>query len=139
MLAGVESNDQAVELDELTDAVTGGPVTESAELAAATLDAMADLLTETLGSPRWMNLATLRSLTRRFHGSSRSDRLRIARTPIADIALAVLMAGNRLRWWNLNRRPEALAAARAKHLEGSRRFLRTGLDGAPTYREQGAQ
>lgn len=139
LLAGIENNGAAVVLDELMEAVTGDPITESAELAAATLDAMADLLAETLRLPRWVNLAVLRSLTRRFHGASRSDRLRVPRTPVADVVLAVLIAGNRLRWWILNRRPEALAAARAKHLEGSRRFLRTGLDGAPTYREQGVQ
>jgi hypothetical protein len=132
LVEGIASNDQAARVDELLQAVTGPPVPESAQLAAATVASISTDLHEALSIPTGLGAKALSTLARRFHGDTLSDDLGLAHSATANAALNKAIQAARARRSKLRRDPAKWEAARERNLGEARTRLATITD-APEY------
>ena len=139
LVEGMASNDQAARVDELLQAVTGPPIPESAQLAAATVASISSDLHEALSIPTGLGAKALSTLARRFHGETLSDDLGLEYSPTANAALNKAIRAVRARRSRLRRDPAKWEAACEHHLDEARKQLATITD-APEYagRQPGA-
>ncbi|MBX3593403.1 oxygenase MpaB family protein [Sphingomonas sp.] len=84
LIEGISAHDQAKRVDDLFQAVTGPPIAQSPQLAAATLDSIKKELNAALNVPAKLGLRALWSLVRRFHGDRVADELGIPASPVSD-------------------------------------------------------
>ncbi|MDQ1426220.1 MAG: hypothetical protein QOD72_3718 [Acidimicrobiaceae bacterium] len=132
LVEGIASNDQAARVDELLQAVTGSPIPESAQLAAATVASISADLHEALSIPTGLGAKALSTLARRFHGETLSDDLGLAHSATASAVLNKAIEATRARRRKLRRDPAKWDAAREKHLVDARKQLAAITD-APEY------
>jgi hypothetical protein len=132
LVEGIAGNEQAARVDELLQAVTGPPIPESAQLAAATVASISTDLHEALSIPTRLGARALSTLARRFHGETLSDDLGLSFSATANIALGAAIEAARARRSRLRRDPAKWETARARNLAEARKQLATMLD-APEY------
>lgn len=123
LVEGIHSNEQAQRADAVFQAVTGPLVPESAELAAASLDSIADLLLEALNVPWSVGSAALHSLTRRFHPPAVCDELGIRRNPVLGAALTVAIGAVRSRRARLRPDPARWESAQRAEIAAAEQVL----------------
>ena len=132
LVEGIASNDQAARVDELLQAVTGPPIPESAELAAATVASISSDLHEALSIPTGLGAKALSTLARRFHGETLSDDLGLPHSATAAAALNQAIQATRARRSKVRRNPAKWEAARERNLAEARKYLAAITD-APEY------
>jgi hypothetical protein len=132
LVEGIASNDQAARVDDLLQAVTGPPIPESAQLAAATVASISSDLHEALSIPTGIGAKALSTLARRFHGETLSDDLGLPHSATAAAALNKAIQAARARRSKLRRDPAKWEAARERNLRAARKQLATITD-APEY------
>jgi len=132
LVEGIASNDQAARVDELLQAVTGAPIPESAQLAAAPVASISSDLHEALSIPTGLGAKALSTLARRFHGETLSDDLGLAYSPTANAALNKAIQAQRARRSKLRRDPAKWQASHEHNLAQARKQLATITD-APEY------
>jgi hypothetical protein len=132
LVEGIASNDQAARVDELLQAVTGPPIPESAQLAAATVASISSELHEALSIPTGLGAKALSTLARRLHGETLTDDLGLPHSATAAAALNKAIQATRARRSKLRRNPTKWEAAREHHLAEARKRLAAIAD-APEY------
>ena len=132
LVEGIAGNDQAARVDELLQSVTGPPIPESAQLAAATVASISSDLHEALSIPTGLGAKALSTLARRFHGETLADDLGLSYSATANVALNKAIQAARSRRSKLRRDPTKWEAARERHLGDARKLLATITD-APEY------
>jgi hypothetical protein len=132
LVEGLASHEQAARVDELLQAVTGPPIAESAQLAAATVASVSSDLHEALSIPTGLGAKALSTLARRFHGETLSNDLGLAFSSTANAALNKAIQAVRAYRTKLRRDPVKWAAAGKKHLADARQRLAAITDG-PEY------
>jgi hypothetical protein len=132
LVEGIASNEQAARVDELLQAVTGPPIPESAQLAAATVRSVSSDLHEFLSVPTGLGARGLSTLARRFHGETVSDELGLSYSATASAAMNKAVQVVRSRRSKLRRDPVRWAAACERHLDDARQRLATITD-RPEY------
>jgi hypothetical protein len=132
LVEGIASHDQAARVDGLLQAVTGPPIPESTQLAAATVASISSALQEELSIPTSIGTKALSTLARRFHGETLSDDLRLAHSAIASAALDTAIRTVRARRRKLRRDPARWEAARQRNLGEARNYL-GAITEAPEY------
>jgi hypothetical protein len=126
LLAGVTSHDDARRAHEPLQAVTGAPVEESAGLARATLDAIADLLRAEANYPRWVSMPVLLALSRLAQGPQMADRLRLRRARAIELLLPGIVVVVRRRRRRRRRRSQAWSAGIRRNRDVVRTTLSSG-------------
>ena len=132
LVEGLAGNDQAARVDELLQAVTGPPIPESAQLAAATVASISSDLHEALSIPTGLGAKALSTLARQFHGETLSDDLGLSYSATANAALNTAIHAARVRRSKLRRDPDKWEAARERNLADARKQLAAITD-APEY------
>ena len=132
LVEGLASHDQAARVDELLQAVTGPPIPESAQLAAATVASISSVLHEALSIPTGLGGKALSTLARRFHGETLSDDLGLPYSATASAALNKAIQATQARRRKLRRDPAKWEAARQHNLSEARKQLAT-ITEAPEY------
>ena len=131
LVEGIQSNEQAQRIDDMLQAVTGPLSPQSAELAAATLSSISDLLHEALNVPQSLGAIGLHSLARRFHPDAIADELGIRHSSVADRALDTAISRIRSYRAKLRRDPDRWTTEQQKQIEATRQLLGDGTD--PLY------
>jgi hypothetical protein len=132
LVEGIAGHDQAARVDELLQAVTGPPIPESAQLAAATVAAISSELHEVVSIPTGIGAKALSTLARRFHGPTLSDELGLRPSAMVGAVLNQAIQVTRARRGRLRRDPAQWEAARARNLGEARTHLATITD-PPEY------
>ncbi|MFD3686377.1 oxygenase MpaB family protein [Nocardiopsis sp. NPDC058631] len=136
LVEGITGNEAAARLDAVFQTVTG-PVTEdSALLADATLVSVTSALHGMLKVPRGLARPALNAITRRVHGDSMCQDLRIPAAPIADAWLGPALSGLALARDRRRRDPGRWQAAIDQNLAATRSVL--ARPDQPTAYQRGA-
>jgi hypothetical protein len=135
LVEGITSNEQAARVDELLQAVTGPPIAESAQLAAATVASMSAELHTALSIPENLVARAFSTLARRFHGDTLADDLGIEYSATANAVLNKAIAAMRSHRSRLRRDAAKWQAAQDKNLAAIREQLSAKSD-APEYAAQ---
>jgi hypothetical protein len=112
--------------------VTGPPVPESAQLAAAMVASVSSVLHEALSIPTVIGEKALSTLARRFHGETLSDDLGLSYSPTAGAVLNKAIQAARARRSRLHHDPAKWEAARDRNLGEARKQLAT-ITEVPEY------
>lgn len=135
LVEGLETDEQALRVDGMLQAVTGPLIPESSVLAEATLGSISDLLHEAMNVPTSMGTAALHNLARRFHPTHLSDELGLRQNQVAETALNVAINRIRSHRAELRKDPDRWAREQRKQIEATRAALGAVTD---TLYEQGA-
>lgn len=136
LIEGIASNEAAQRIDALFQTVTG-PVSEnSAVLANATLASVATSLRRLLRTPPGLTRPALNAITRRIHGDSTCQDLRIPAAPVADAWLTPVLSRLSAARDRRRRDPERWQAAIDRNLASTRRLLTR--PGEPAAYQRGA-
>ncbi len=106
LVGGITTHEAAQRADATFQAVTGPLSDQSATLAHATIDSVADQLHEIMSLPVPVGQQLLRNLTHRFHGRAMAKALTVAPAPMATPFVAGAKAAIRLNRKRMRRRPD---------------------------------
>lgn len=106
LVGDITTHEAAQRADAVFQAITGPLSDQSAILAHATIDSVADQLHEIIGLPFPLGQRLLRNLTYRFHGRAMARTLTVAHAPMATPVVAGANAVIRLNRKRMRRRPD---------------------------------
>jgi hypothetical protein len=100
--------------------VTGPLIPESGVLAKATIEAVVDVLHEVLSIPPHLGVRAMYALTRKFHGNSLCDELRLPSAGPADGVLSAAIRVVQARRAKLRQNPDAWRRDQLKQIAEAR-------------------